>query len=88
MCAHAVCVCACVNVYIRFPANVLQAINELLTQLDIAQISVSASESVTRNDFLDQIHELKVKLRACRAYVWLDVLVFFSRICRSAWCFL
>ncbi|EEC19544.1 gaba-B receptor, putative [Ixodes scapularis] len=36
------------------------AINELLTQLDIAQISVSASESVTRNDFLDQIHELKV----------------------------
>ncbi|CAN7936947.1 unnamed protein product, partial [Ixodes hexagonus] len=35
------------------------AINELLTQLESANISVSASESVTRYDFLDQIHELK-----------------------------
>ncbi|KAG0430048.1 hypothetical protein HPB47_023045 [Ixodes persulcatus] len=43
------------------------AINELLTQLDIAQISVSASESVTRHDFLDQIHELKS--RDCRIII-------------------
>lgn len=35
------------------------AINELLTQLDGANIAVSASESVTRNDFLEQIQELK-----------------------------
>lgn len=35
------------------------AINELLTQLDGANIAVSSSESVTRNDFLEQIQELK-----------------------------
>ncbi|KAH8040775.1 hypothetical protein HPB51_012945 [Rhipicephalus microplus] len=35
------------------------AINELLTQLESAHIAVSSSESVTRNDFLEQIQELK-----------------------------
>lgn len=35
------------------------AINELLTQLESANIAVSSSESVTRNDFLEQIQELK-----------------------------
>lgn len=35
------------------------AINELLTQLEGANIAVSSSESVTRNDFLEQIQELK-----------------------------
>ncbi|KAL3234091.1 hypothetical protein MRX96_022836 [Rhipicephalus microplus] len=35
------------------------AINELLTQLEGAHIAVSSSESVTRNDFLEQIQELK-----------------------------
>ncbi|XP_049268097.1 gamma-aminobutyric acid type B receptor subunit 2 [Rhipicephalus sanguineus] len=39
--------------------GVLQAINELLTQLESANIAVSSSESVTRNDFLEQIQELK-----------------------------